>query len=106
MEDEVFGAEGESADDFFPESGNGFLANEVGLAAEIDEVAGVDDEGEAVVVAAEAAHLVAVGGLQRGGAPHAGAGGEDLEGVRADLMGALGGAKDASGGGEMDADAG
>jgi hypothetical protein len=106
MEDEVFSAEGEGALDFAAEGRDGFLADDIRLAAEVDEVAGVDDEGGAVELGAEGAHLFAMGGLELGGTPHAGAGGEDLKGVGADLMRALGGAKDASGGGQMDADAG
>ena len=106
MQDQVFGAEGEGALDLPAEGGNGLLAEEGGLAAQVDEIAGVDDEGKTVVVLAETAHLGAVVLRQGLGAPHAGARGEDLEGVRAEFVGTLGRAEDAAGGGEMHADAG
>ena len=42
MEDEVLGAEGEGVLDFAAEGGGGAGADALGLAAEVDEVAGVD----------------------------------------------------------------
>ena len=106
MEDEVFGAEGQGAFDFAAKGGDGLVADGIGLAGEVDEIAGVDDERAAVVLAAEGAHLLAVGRGKLSGAPHAGTGREDLEGVGAQFMSALSGAEDAAGSGEMNADAG
>ncbi len=104
MEDEVLGAEGEGALDLSSKSQNGVGADGFGLAAEVDEIAGVDGDGADVVQGAELAHPGGVFGFDRGGAPHAGAGGEDLEGVGAGFDGAVDGGPAASGGAEMDAD--
>ena len=62
MEDEVFGAEGECAVDLAAKGGDRVAADFLRLAAEIDEITGMDDQRRAVVFGAEALHLVAVGG--------------------------------------------
>ena len=105
MEDEIICAEGEGAFDFATECGDALFADRFRLAAYVDEVAGVNDQRRKLVFGAEGVHALALRGIDFGGAPHARAGGEDLESVGADLAGALSGFGGAACGAQVDADA-
>src|SRR5262249_52489883 len=87
------------------ESGDGFRPHFPRLAAEIDQIADVDDERLDVELLPQLAEPPAVCSRRRAGPPHARARRKDLEGVGSDLVGTLRSAPDASGSGEMDADA-
>ena len=89
MEDEVFGAECEGSLDLAAEGSGGVEADGFGLAAEVDEVAGVDGDGADVVFGSEFAHLCGVFRFDGGGLPLTGARGEDLEGVCAGFDGSI-----------------
>src|SRR5438309_422714 len=104
VQDEVFGAECETAFDFAAKGGDGFLPELVGLACEVDEVADVDNGGLDAVFAAERAHLVTLLGGEVEGLPHARTRAEDLEGVAAEAIGALRGGLDAASGGGVHTD--
>ena len=85
MEDEVIGAQRKCALDFAAEAGNTLLANQLGLAADVYQVAGVNRKRRDVVFGAELVHALGLRGVNGRRAPHARAGGEDLEGVGAEL---------------------
>ena len=105
MEDEISGFEGDGALDFGTKGGDGFSA-ELGIAAgDIDEIVGVNDERAQIVLAAEAAHRLALGSRELEWLPLARAGGEDLQGVAPEAVGALGGILHAAGSGGVDSDA-
>ena len=103
MEDEVLGAEGEGAFDFAAEGLRRVDADGLGLAAEVDEIAGVDGDGADVVLGAQGEHFGGVLGLDGRGLPGAWAGGKYLEGVGAGLDRAIDGGPDAAGGADVDA---
>ena len=71
MEDEIVGTQGQSALDFSAEGDDGFLADLARLAAEIDEIAGVDRHRSAVIFDAELLKLLGVRRIDARGAPHA-----------------------------------
>jgi len=89
MEDEELRAQGQRALDLAAKGSDGVGAHGFGLATDVDEITGVDGHGADVELGAQLAHLFCVGGFDRRGAPHARAGGEDLEGVGANLDGAF-----------------
>ncbi len=104
VDDEVVGADGFGTVEFAAERGDGFLADIRIERGEVDQVVGMDDEGrevEAFAGGAEAADVVRV---RRGGSPLAGAGGENLEGVRAEAVGFEGGLLEGFGAGGVDSD--
>src|SRR5271156_2845798 len=103
MEDEIFGAEGEGTLHFPTQGLDGVGPHRSGLAAEIDQVAGVNDQRRAGVKGAQLLHAVTVLRRKDASSPHAGAGREDLEGVGADGAGALGGTEDSARCGQMNA---
>src|SRR5215831_4524475 len=86
MENEVFGAEHEGALDFAAKGHDALLAKISGLAADVDQVAGVDDQRANVEFCALRAHALSLFGVDLLWTPHAGAGGEDLEGVGANFV--------------------
>ena len=96
MEDEVVGAEGEGALDFTAHAHDTFFTDDLRLAAEIDQVAGVDGEGADFIFGAEFMHALGLDEINAGGPPHAGAGGKDLEGVGADFVRAQNGVRRAA----------
>jgi len=104
MEDEELRAKGQGALDLSAKGCDGVGAHGLRLAADVDEIAGVDGNGANAELGAQLAHLERVGWLDCGGPPHAWAGGEDLEGVGTDLDCAIDRRPSAAGGAEMDAD--
>ena len=90
--------------DLAAKGGDRVAADFFGLAAEVDEIAGVNDQRRAVIFCAQPLHLVAVGGGDLRGTPHARAGGKYLKSVGAHCLGAFGGGEDPAGGREVHAD--
>src|ERR1700683_2835296 len=105
MKDEIFGAELERALDLAAKASDALLANLACLAADIDQVTGVDDERANVVFDAQLAHAMGLLWIDLGRAPHTRARRKDLEGVGADLTRALNGIRGASRSAKMHADA-
>jgi len=105
MQHQVLCAEGEGTLDLAAKGRDAFGANFIGLAADINQVAGMDDQRADVELGAQLLHADALFGIDFGGAPHARAGGENLQGVCADFAGALDGVGCAAGCAEMNADA-
>jgi hypothetical protein len=104
MQDEELSIEGQGALDFAAKRRNGVATHGFGLAADINKIAGVDGNGADVELGAQVAHLLRVSGLDRRCAPHARAGGEYLEGIGADLDGAVDRRPASAGGAEVHAD--
>ncbi len=67
MEDEVIGAEGERALDFLAKAGDAFGAHLFGLAAEVDEIAGVNHERRDVMRGPQFAQAGSLLGVHRRG---------------------------------------
>ena len=104
MENQIVGADRKGALDFSAEGFDGFLEKEFVGAGEVYQVIGVNHERLQVVASSQLQHLFAQGIAEFVGRPLAGAGGENLQGVAAETVGAFGGVVNASGGGGMDAD--
>ena len=91
MEHEILGADGVGALQLAAEGVDGFGADHRVERGEVDQVVDVDDQRVEVVAVACGAKQADLVGIGRARAPHAGAGGEDLEGVRAEIGGLAGG---------------
>ena len=89
MQDQELSAEGERALDFSVKGNDAFFAYFLGLAANVDEVTGMDHQRANVELGAKFFHPRGLLGVDFGGAPHARAGGKYLESVGANLRGAL-----------------
>ena len=105
MEDEVFCAERECALDFAAKGSNAFFAHLLRLAADVDQVAGVDDQGTNIERRAQLPHAFGLLGVDLGRAPHARARRKNLKGVGADLACALDGIRSAASRTQMHPDA-
>ena len=105
MQHQILGAQGEGALDLGAKGGDAFRANLLGLAADVNQIAGVNHQRADIEFGAQLLHAGALFRVDFGSAPHARAGGEDLQGVGADFAGALDGVGCAAGCAEMDADA-
>ena len=104
MQHQVLGADGCGALQFAAESGDGFGADHRVERGEVDQVVDVDGQRvEVVTVACGAKQANLVGGRAHG-APHARAGGEDLEGIRAEFGGLESGAFEGAGDRRVDAE--
>lgn len=103
--DEEIGVEGNGAEELGAHGGNGFFADGSIGGGEVDEVAVVDDEGLDVEPKAGGAEGVDLSGIKRGGAPGAGAGGENLNGVGADVARLVEGVEEGAGDGDVGTEA-
>ena len=86
MQHQVFGAQHQGAFDLAAESGHALLAKLVGLAANIDKVAGVDHERANVELRTLRPHSLGLLGVDLLRPPHPGTGGKDLQRVGADFV--------------------
>ena len=93
MENEILGAQDQRTLDLAAKTGNAFLANLRRLAANVDQVAGVDDQRADVKLGPQLAHPLRLLRVHLRRAPHPRARGEDLEGVRANLPRAFDGVR-------------
>jgi len=87
MQYEVFGANGFGAVEFAAKRRDRLRADFRIERREVDQIVGVDDEGRQVEPFARGGKTADIGGVGRGGAPQARAGGEYLKGVGAEPVG-------------------
>ncbi len=97
MEHQVFGTQLERALNLSAKGGDALFANLIGLAANIDQVARVDDQRAYVELGAKLFHAGGLRWVNLGSTPHTRAGGKDLESVGADLARFFYGARCAAG---------
>ena len=105
VDNQVLGADGGGALDLGAEAGDGAGADEGIEGGEVDEIVDVDGERAEVVALADFLQQADLAGVGRACAPHARAGGEDLEGVGAELDGLEGRLFEGTGGEGVDAEA-
>ena len=85
VQDQIVSAEGKRTFDLSAKRGDTFFADVAGLAADVDEIAGVDDERADIQRLAQCTHPNALCRVDLGGAPHARTRGEHLKCVGADF---------------------
>ncbi len=91
MRDQILGADEESAFDFTPEGCGGLRTKTFATRSKVNQVVVVDDERPEIVLFTRAGEEFNGARSRRRGAPHARAGGENLERVGADSGGGKGG---------------
>lgn len=79
--DQVFGADQQGTFNFKLESLDRFFANDRGRRSKVDQITVVDDEGEDIVLVALGLQEFYLCRVRAFSAPHAGAGGENLQGI-------------------------
>src|SRR5580658_1934351 len=93
MQDQILGAEGQGPLDLAAKRHHALLAEVLGLAADVNQIASMNDERPDFVLRTKFLHSLALTRIRLGRAPHARARGKDLQGIGADLFGALHGVR-------------
>lgn len=104
VHDEVVGSDGGGAQELAAEGGDAFGADGGVGGGEVNEVAIVDDKGGEAVCGAVGAQFGAAFRRGHGGAPHPGAGGEDLKAIGAEFDGLDGRVDERAGRGGVNSD--
>src|SRR5437868_8286755 len=97
MQDQILGAEVQSALQFSAKSFYGFREELVCVAGQVHQVVGVNHQRLQIVLVAEAGHLVTLRATEIVGLPLARAGRKYLEGVAAEAVGSFGSILDSAG---------
>ena len=87
MNHQILGADGDGALQLAAEGIDGFCADYRIERGEVDQIVDVDDERREIKTLARGAEELDLAGVGNAGAPHTGAGGEDLKGVGSQIGG-------------------